>query len=98
MDLIFLSFVGFAFSIEHFINIRRDILMPPEVLDQVAALFDEGEYEEALQICESQPNYFTRVIAAALPMVGTGFDNVEKAPPAVVDLVRGTMRAADGAS
>ncbi|MFC1708401.1 MotA/TolQ/ExbB proton channel family protein [Planctomycetota bacterium] len=76
---IFLSFVGIAFAIEHFINIRRDVLMPPEIVDQVEALFEDGEYEEALQICESQPNYFTRVIANALPMVGTGFENVEQA-------------------
>lgn len=76
---IFLNFVGIGFAIEHFINIRRDILMPPELVQQVEALFDEGEYEEAMVVCESQPAYFSKVIAAALPMVGTGFDNIEKA-------------------
>ncbi|MHC4393510.1 MAG: MotA/TolQ/ExbB proton channel family protein [Planctomycetota bacterium] len=76
---IFLNFVGIGFAIEHFINIRRDILMPPEVLSQVEAAFDEGEYEEALAICESQPNYFARVMVNSLPLVGTGFENIERA-------------------
>lgn len=76
---IFLNFVGIGFAIEHFINVRKDVVMPQEVLGQIEELFDEGEYEEAMVICESQPNYFTRVVAAALPMVGTGFDNIEKA-------------------
>jgi len=76
---IFLNFVGIGFAIEHFINVRKDVVMPQEVLGQIEELFDEGEYEEAMVVCESQPNYFTRVVAAALPMVGTGFDNIEKA-------------------
>lgn len=77
--IIFLNFIGLGFAIEHFINVRRDILMPPEVVEQVETLFDEGEYEEAMVLCESQPNYFSRVMTAALPMVGTGFENIEKA-------------------
>jgi biopolymer transport protein ExbB len=76
---IILNFIGYGLAIEHFINIRKDVLMPPEVVKQVEDLFEEGEYEEAMTLCEGQPNYFTRVMAAALPMVGTGFDNIEKA-------------------
>lgn len=76
---IILNFVGFGLAIEHFINIRREVVMPPPVVEQVVELFEEGEYEEAMTICESQPGYFTRVLSAALPMVGTGFDNIEKA-------------------
>ncbi|GIW72614.1 MAG: hypothetical protein KatS3mg102_2156 [Planctomycetota bacterium] len=76
---IFLNIVGIGFAIEHFISIRRDVLMPPEVVEQIEQLFEEGEYEEAMQICESQPTYFTNVLAAALPKVGTGYENIEKA-------------------
>ena len=56
----------------------RDDFADPERLpeaDQVLC----GEYEEALQLCEAQPTYYTRIVAAALPMVGTGFSNIEKA-------------------
>lgn len=76
---IILNFVGVGFAIEHFINIRRDILAPPDIIDQVEELFENGEYEEALQVCETQPAYFTNVMVAALPKVGTGFANIEKA-------------------
>jgi biopolymer transport protein ExbB len=76
---IFLSFVGIGVAIEHFINVRMEVLMPPVVLEQVEQLFEEGEYEEAMQICETQPSYFTNILAAALPKVGTGYENIEKA-------------------
>ncbi len=76
---IFLSFIGIGLGIEHFINLRMDVLMPPEIAEQVEQLIDDGEYEEALQLCEEHPTYFTNLLAAALPKVGTGFENVEKA-------------------
>ncbi len=76
---IFLSFVGIGIAIEHFINLRMEVLMPPDLVEQIEQLIDDGEYDEALQICEQHPSYFTNVLAAALPKVGTGFDNIEKA-------------------
>lgn len=79
---IFLNFVGMGFVIEHFINIRKEVLMPPEVVQQIEQLFEEGEYEEAMAICESRPTHFTKVIGAALPKIGTGYENIKSAAQA----------------
>ena len=76
---ILLNFIGIGLAIEHFINIRRDVVMPPEVLQQVEEMFEDGEYEEAMAICESQPNYFTRVCGAGIAKIGHSFPVVEKA-------------------
>ncbi|MEE9391139.1 MAG: MotA/TolQ/ExbB proton channel family protein [Planctomycetota bacterium] len=74
-----LSVVGIALIIENFINVRREKLAPPEVLDEIEELFNEEQYQQALEICESDPNYLTNVLSAALPKVEYGYDSMEQA-------------------
>lgn len=78
-SIILTSVIGTALIIEHFMSIRRDVLCPPELVGQIEALFEEEEYEEAMTICESSPNFFTNVVAAGLPKIGLGFDEIEAA-------------------
>lgn len=77
--IILMSIVGVGLVIEHFITIRRDNLVPPELLGHVERLFEDEEYEEVMTICETQPCFFTNVLAAGLPKIGTGYENIEKA-------------------
>ncbi|RME88553.1 MAG: MotA/TolQ/ExbB proton channel family protein [Planctomycetota bacterium] len=72
--IILLSFVGFALVIEHFLTIKRDALVPPDLLAHIEQLFDDEEYEEVMALCEAQPTFLTNVIAATLPRIGTSFD------------------------
>lgn len=67
-----------ALIIEHFVNIKRDKIVPPEVIDEIEALFEEEEYQEALELCENEPNYLTNMLAAALPKLNAGFDTMEE--------------------
>jgi biopolymer transport protein ExbB len=39
-----------------------------------------------MNLCETQPTFLTNVLAAALPKIGTGFDNIERAMGEVGDL------------
>ncbi|MEZ6196082.1 MAG: MotA/TolQ/ExbB proton channel family protein [Planctomycetota bacterium] len=75
----FLSVVGIALIIEHFINVRREKLAPPEILDEVEQMLNEEQYQQALEVCESEPNYLTNVLAAALPKIEFGYDSMEQA-------------------
>ena len=77
--IILLSVVGVALIIEHFINVRREKLAPPEVIDEIEQLFAEEQFQEALELCESEPGYLTNVMAAALPKMEHGFDSMEQA-------------------
>ncbi|MEQ8765849.1 MAG: MotA/TolQ/ExbB proton channel family protein [Planctomycetota bacterium] len=76
--IVLLSVVGMGLVIEHFITVRRDKLAPPELIDEVEALLEEKEYQEALELCESEPNYFTNVVAAGLPKISASFEAMEK--------------------
>ena len=76
--VILMSIAMVALAIEHTVAIKRDKIVPPEVIDEIEALFDEQEYQEALEYCESEPNYLTNMLAAALPKMNAGFDVMEE--------------------
>jgi biopolymer transport protein ExbB len=67
-----------AMVIEMFVNMRRDKLVPPEIIDELEALLEEDEFQEALELCESQPNFVTNCLAAALPRINEGYDKMKE--------------------
>lgn len=70
------SVVALGMSIERAFALKRDNIVPPDVLAQLEQLFDDEEYEEAMTVCEAQPSFLTNVIAAGLPKIGTGWENI----------------------
>ena len=83
--LLFLSVVGVALIIEHFINVRREKVAPPELIEEVEQLLNDEQYQEALELCESEPNFMTNVMAAALPKLEHGYDSMEQAAHDIAD-------------
>jgi len=77
--IIFLSVVGLALIIEHAINVSRDKLAPPDVIEHLESLLDAQNVQEAYDFCEANPGYLTNVMAAALPKLSHGFDSMEQA-------------------
>ena len=77
--LIIVSIIMVALMIEHSVNIRRDKLVPPEVIDELEALLQEQEYQEALELCESEKNFVTAMVGAALAKMNLGFDEMHDA-------------------
>ena len=74
-----LSIVALAIVIENFVSLKRDKLAPPEIIDEIQALFDEEQYQEAMELCENEQNYFTRVCGAGIAKIGHAFGTIEKA-------------------
>ena len=72
------SVAALALIIEHAINIKRDKFVPPEIIDEIEALFEAEEYQEALELCESNPNFVTNIVAAGLPKLNAGFDTMKQ--------------------
>ena len=77
--IMLLSVATLALIIEFGVNVRADKLCPPELIDEVEALLEEDEYQEALELCESEPNFITRSLAAGLPRLGEGYEKVKEA-------------------
>lgn len=72
--IMLLSVAMFGMSLTFFMNLRRDKLVPPDVLGEIEVLFEDEDYEGAMELCEAQPCFLTNVIASALPKIALGFD------------------------
>ena len=77
--IIVLSVATLAIIIECAVNLRRDKICRPELIDEVEALLEEDEIQEALELCESEPNFFTNMMAAALAKASLGYDEMKSA-------------------
>jgi len=76
--IIALSVVALALAIENFVTLKRDKLAPPELIDEIQALFDEGQFQEAMELCENEPTFFTRICGAGIAKIGHPFDVISK--------------------
>lgn len=76
--VILMSVCMVALVIEHFVSLQRDKLVPREVISELEQLFEEEEYQEALDVCEQEPNFLTNMLAAALPKLNAGFETMEE--------------------
>lgn len=77
--IILCSVAMVALIIEHFVNIKREKIVPPEVIDELEALLQEQQYQEALELCETEKNFVTAMIGAALPKMSHGFEEMRDA-------------------
>lgn len=77
--IVLVSIVSLALIIENFMNLKRDKIAPPDLIDEIEALFDEGQFQEALELCENERNYLTNVVAAGLGKLGHEFETIQLA-------------------
>ncbi len=77
--IIGLSVVTLAVVIEAYVTLSRDKLAPPALIDEIQSLFDEGQYQEAMELCENEPTFFTRVVAAGISKIGHPFEVIQSA-------------------
>jgi biopolymer transport protein ExbB len=75
--IILMSVVALALIIENFMTIKREKLAPPDVLDELEALFDGESFQEAVELCEQEKNYLTNVVGAGLSKLGHSFETMQ---------------------
>ncbi len=77
--IVVLSVVALALIIEAFVSLKREKLAPPELIDEIQALFDEGQFQEAMQLCENEPTFLTRICGAGIAKIGHPFEVIQSA-------------------
>jgi len=77
--IILLSVAGLALMIEHAVSLRREKLIPPYILSELENLFDEEEYEEAMDLCDQEDSMLCRVVGAGLAKIGGGYAQMKEA-------------------
>lgn len=74
-----LSFIMVALIIDHLINIRRSILIPPGLAEEIHRCLAEKKVDEGKKYCEAHPGFLSRILYAGLDEVGLGYASIEKA-------------------
>ncbi len=78
--IILLSMVATGFIVEHFISIRKSVLMPELVLEDLEQMMAQGQIDEAIEYCQEPQNYSlaTNCVLAGLERyVGSEFGFAE---------------------
>ena len=75
--IVAVSILSLALVIENFMTLKRDKVAPPDLIDELEALFDEENFQEALELCENERNYLTNVVAAGLGKLGHAFETIQ---------------------
>ncbi|MGE3171134.1 MAG: MotA/TolQ/ExbB proton channel family protein [Planctomycetota bacterium] len=75
--IVLMSVLALALIIENFMSIKREKLAPPDMIDELEALFDEENFQEAAELCEQEKNYLTRCVGAGLSKLGHPFETIQ---------------------
>ena len=71
-----LSIAGTALTIEHVINIKREKISPPEVSEELSALIEEGNYDEAQEVADNSGGYVGSLVGSALRARAAGYEEM----------------------
>ena len=75
--IVALSVVSLALIIENFVSIKRDKLAPPDIIDELEAFFEEENFQDAMDLCESERVYLTNVVQSGLAKLGHPFETIQ---------------------
>jgi biopolymer transport protein ExbB len=73
-SLFMLSALALALVIEDFWSIRRELLIPQTLAQDVDALLAAGEYNEAIELVDGEESFLGKVIHAGLADMRSGYD------------------------
>lgn len=77
--IIAISIVMVALIFQHLLTVRRGVMMPTDLAEEVHGLMAEGKFAEAEEACRARPCVLARMLGAGLGEVRLGYAAVEKA-------------------
>jgi len=83
--IVVLSVIALAVIIKFFVDLKREKLAPPDLFEDLDSCLDEKKYDEAMQICEDEPNFLTNVVQAGLAKVDHPFEVIQTALEEALD-------------
>ncbi|MBL8754028.1 MAG: MotA/TolQ/ExbB proton channel family protein [Planctomycetes bacterium] len=74
--LLGVSIAGSALVFEHVGSIRREKIAPPDLVDELEALIEAEQYQEAINLCDDEQGYLSNLIGSALRMRHAGYEEM----------------------
>ena len=67
-----------TFIVQNLMQLRKDRLAPPPLVESLRQTLASGNYQEAWEVCNANNNYLANVLKAALSRIGRGKEAVEE--------------------
>ena len=80
------SFATVAFMIDGILQVRREKILPPFLVNGVRDALDDGDLDAAINICETNPCQLSNILMAGFTNITEGFEAVQDAVSAATDI------------
>ncbi|NQU75790.1 MAG: MotA/TolQ/ExbB proton channel family protein [Planctomycetes bacterium] len=77
--IIVIDVASIALIIEHFMTVRRAVILPVASRERIRKLFDEKQYRQVLDFTATDPSFLSAVVQAALAEASHGYSAMERA-------------------
>ncbi|VAX38689.1 MotA/TolQ/ExbB proton channel family protein [hydrothermal vent metagenome] len=76
--IVLLSLLMVSLIVEHIISLRRSVLIPQQLAEEVHSLVSQNQIAQAEQLCSETPSFLGRVLSSGLKEIPYGYASVEK--------------------
>ncbi len=76
--IILLSIVAVALAVEHLLTLRRDLFMPPHLIEEVSAKLSAKDWNGAVEVCRAHPSVLSHILISGISEHGAGWTEMEK--------------------
>lgn len=70
------SVIGTTLTLQYVVSITREKLAPTELAEELEALMSEGNYDEAIELCDSDGGYLATIVGDGLRLRHAGYEHM----------------------
>jgi biopolymer transport protein ExbB len=70
------SVIGTTLTLQYIVSITREKLAPTELAEELEALMSEGNYDEAIELCDSEGGYLATIVGDGLRLRHAGYEHM----------------------
>ena len=70
------SVIGTTLTLQYIVQITREKLAPTELAEELEALMSEGNYDEAIELCDSDGGYLATIVGDGLRLRHAGYEHM----------------------
>ncbi len=86
MVIFLASFATLALMVDGALAVRRDKLLPSQVVHGVRQSLDEGDLGQAIAVCEQNPGPLSNILIAGFSNINEGYEVIQESVTAATDL------------
>jgi len=74
--MVITSVIGTTLTLQYIVSITREKLAPTELAEELEALMAEGNYDEAIELCDSDAGYLATIVGDGLRLRHAGYEHM----------------------